>query len=73
MTVADVLTRHDVCITYLPGHRDIRGNCRADELSKRGTAIEVFHVENSFSTFGIPLAKCNLIIDNAIVDTGRTA
>ena len=33
--------RCQVCITRVPRHRDIPDNCRADDLAKRGTTIEL--------------------------------
>ena len=75
----EVANRYDVCLAWVPGHRDIPGNCRADELARRG-AITDLSVE--FSILHIPLGTCKLIIDNTIVDlvynrwlasnTGRT-
>ena len=55
----------DVCIIRVPGHKDIPGNCRADELARKGTTSEL---SDEFSTLGIRLGTCELIIDNAIVD-----
>ena len=57
--------RYDVCITWVPRHMDIVGNCQAKALARRGTIIER---SDDFSTLGIPLVICKLIIDNAIVD-----
>ena len=57
--------RHEVCITWVPGHRDIPGNCRANDLARRGTTIEL---SDEFFTLGIILSTCKLIIGNAIVD-----
>ena len=58
----------------------IPGNYRADELSRRGTTIEL---SDEFSNLGTPMRTCKLKIDNTIVDsvkyrrvasdTGRTA
>ena len=61
----EMANRYDVCITWVPGHRDIAGNCRADDLARKSTTIEL---SDEFSTLGIPLGTCRLIIDNAIVD-----
>ena len=40
--------------------------CRADELARHGTTIEL---TNEFSTLGVPLKTCKLIIDNATADS----
>ena len=62
------------------GYRGIPGNCRADELARRGTTNEL---SDEFSYLVIPMRSCKIIIDNANVDsvndrwaasdTGRTA
>ena len=41
------------------------GNCRADELARRGTTIEL---SNKFFTLRITSSTCGLKIENAIVD-----
>ena len=61
-------------------HSRIPGNCRVDELARRGTTIKL---SDEFSNLGISMSTCKLIIDNVIVDsikdrwadsdTGRTA
>ena len=33
--------RYGVCITGVPEHRDIPGNCRADKSARRGTIFEL--------------------------------
>ena len=65
--------RNDICSTWMPGHKDIPGNCRADDLTGRVTTIEL---SDEIPTFGIPLSTYRLIIDNAIVklvNSGRWA
>ena len=47
------------------GHGDMLGNCRVDELARRGTPIEI---SNEFSTLWILLGICRLIIDNVTMD-----
>ena len=74
--VNEMAKRYDVCITWLPEHKDIPGNCRPADLARRV-------LSNEFITLGIPLGICRLIIGNAIVgfvnsgwaasDKGRTA
>ena len=57
--------RYNVCITWVPAHRDIPGNCRVDGLAKKGMTIEL---SDEFFALGILLGTCRLIIDNVIVD-----
>ena len=47
------------------GHGDLLGNCRLDELPRKGTTIEI---SDAFSTLRILLGICRFIIDNAIMD-----
>ena len=57
--------QYDVYIPWASGHRDIPGNCRANEFAGRGTTNEL---SDEFTTLEIHLDTCRLIIDNAIVD-----
>ena len=52
-------------ITWVSGHRHIPGNCRMDDLFRRGTANGL---SDEFSTLGIPLCTYRLVIDDVIVD-----
>ena len=38
----EMANRYDVSITWVPGHRDIPGNCRTDDFARRFTTIEPF-------------------------------
>ncbi len=42
-------------IIWVPGHRDIEGNCRADELARLGTKLIDEYIDNDI---GIPLQTC---------------
>ena len=44
----------------------VAGNCRVDELARRGTTIEL---RDKFSNLDIPMRTCKLIIDNAVADS----
>ena len=48
------------------GYSDIPGNCRADELARRGRTIEL---SDEFVNLDISMRTCKLLIDNAIVDS----
>ena len=62
----EIAEQYDIHIVWVLGHSGIPGNCRADELARRGTTIELF---DEFSNLRIPMLTCKLIIDNAIVDS----
>ena len=57
----EMANRYEVCITWALGHRDIPGNCRANDLARRDMTIEL---SDEFSILGIPLSICRLIIDS---------
>ena len=69
-----------ISLEYWPGLCGIPGNCRANELARRGATIEL---SDEFANLDIPMRTCKLIIDNAIIisvnykwaasDTGRLA
>ena len=49
----------------VPGHSNIVGNFRLYVLARRDTIIQL---SDEFSTLGIPLKTCKLIIVNATID-----
>ena len=61
----EMANRHEVCITWVPAYRYIPGNCKVDDLVRRGTTIEL---SDEFCTLGIPLSTFRLTIDNTIVN-----
>ena len=44
-------------LIWVPGHRDISGNCIADELAREGTNLPLLQEREHF---GIPLSTCKL-------------
>ena len=52
-------THYRFHLIWVPGHRDIEGNCKADELARTGTTTEILIDEN---TIGFSLATCKMRI-----------
>ena len=47
----------NICLCWVPGHRDIPGNYKADELAREGTTTELQSLHNDY---GIPIASLKL-------------
>jgi len=50
-----------ISLIWVPGHRDIVGNCIADELARQGTTKPLLPGEENV---GMPMATCKLNIKN---------
>jgi len=50
-----------VSLIWVPGHRDIVGNCIADELARQGTIKPLLTGKENV---GMPMATCKLNIKN---------
>ena len=61
-----VAKSYNVHIVWVPGHNDVPGSCRADELARRGTTIEL---SGEFFNIGVRLWTCKLMIDDEIADS----
>lgn len=59
----ELATRCKVNLVWVPGHRDIPGNCMADELAKAGSALPEASIK---LTPGVPLATQRLLLHKAI-------
>ena len=58
-SLIEMATHYSIHLIWVPGHSDIEGNCKADELARIGTTttIEILIDEN---TIGIPLDTCKM-------------
>lgn len=50
----------NITLVWVPGHRDIEGNCVADELAREGTKMELYSHNQAIP---MPIATCKLHID----------
>jgi len=50
-----------ISLIWVPGHRDIVGNCIADELARQGTIVPLLPGKENVS---MPMATCKLNIKN---------
>ena len=46
-------------LQWIPGHQSIEGNCKADELARNGTTIDILPEKEMF---GNPMATCKVNI-----------
>lgn len=61
--------QHNLHLCWVPGHRDIPGNCKADELARFGTTEQV---SPDKQLLGMPIATCRLSIhDTTITSTNK--
>ena len=52
----------DIHLIWVPGHRDIPGNCKADELARLGTTL---HAPGELEHVGMTVATCKLLLRNS--------
>jgi len=57
-----------ISLIWVPGHRDIVGNCIADELARQGTTKPLRPGEENV---GMPMATCKLNIKKLILLTSQ--
>jgi len=50
-------THLSINLIWVPGHRNIEGNCIADELARQGTAAGILRDKD---TVGMPMSTCKL-------------
>lgn len=53
----EMAKQFDIRLIWVPGHRDIPGNCKADELARLGTTLQV---PTELECVGMPLETCKL-------------
>ncbi|XP_043070264.1 uncharacterized protein LOC122322381 [Drosophila grimshawi] len=55
----EMAKQHVISLIWVPGHQDIEGNCKADELARKGTILPLLADKEGIS---MPLATCKLNI-----------
>ena len=60
----EMATHYRIHLIWVHGHRDIEGNCKADELARIGTTAEILKDDD---TIGIPLTTCKMRINQNII------
>jgi len=58
--LTEVANYFQIKIAWVPGHSDIPGNCKADELARAGTHLQNRSIRENLN---IPFATCRLLID----------
>ncbi|XP_055836606.1 uncharacterized protein LOC129905204 [Episyrphus balteatus] len=58
-SLREMSEQFNIHLVWVPGHRDIPGNCRADELAKLGTITALQPERNNIGT---PIATCKLML-----------
>jgi len=53
----EMATHLRINLIWVPGHRNIEGNCIADELARQGTTADILLDKD---TVGMPMATCKL-------------
>ena len=67
LSLMEMTEQFNIHLCWVPGHRDIPGNCRADELARQGTTLRILSDRQSL---GMPLATCKHLLKlNAISKT----
>ncbi|XP_044248759.1 uncharacterized protein [Drosophila takahashii] len=55
----EMATHLRISLIWVPGHRNIEGNCIADELARQGTTTDILRDKD---TVGMPIATCKLLL-----------
>jgi len=56
-SLTEMTTHLRINLIWVPGHRNIKGNCIADELARQGTTADILRDKD---TVGMPMATCKL-------------
>jgi len=59
----DMATHLRINLIWVPGHRNIEGNCIADELARYGKTADILRDKD---TLGMPMATCKLYLSQRL-------
>ena len=60
----EMAEQFNINLIWVPGHTDVKGNCIADDLARKGTTVQILPDKERI---GIPLATCKLNIKNSFL------
>ena len=58
ISLDEIATQMNIWLSWVPGHRLIPGNCKADELAREGTTTT--ELQSLHNDYGIPIATLKL-------------
>ena len=64
----EMAQQFNIHLIWVPGHRDIPGNCKADELARMGTTLQIL---DEFADIGAPLSTCKLWLMQEAIETSN--
>ena len=68
-SLKEMTEQFNIHLIWVPGHRDIPGNCKADELAKNGTLLPYVRQKHNIGT---PLATCKYLLKQYALETTNT-
>jgi len=69
-TLKELTERHSIHLMWVPGHSNIEGNCKADELARTGPVTEL---SPELASLGMPISTCRLTAKEAMIRAANCA